>query len=124
MHDMKSKVLLVDDDATLLEALDLYLSRHGYQVYTAANGDAALHQISRHGPDIVVLDVMMPQLDGWQTCRHIRQTSSIPIIMLTARAQETDKAMGVKLGVDDYVTKPFSLKELKARIEAILVSRS
>ncbi len=121
---MKNKVLLVDDDATLLEALNLYLSRHGYQVYTAPDGDSALHQVSRHGPDIIVLDVAMPKLNGWKTCRHIRQISSIPIIMLTARAQETDKVMGLKLGVDDYVTKPFSLKELKARIEAILVSRS
>lgn len=117
---MKAKVLLVDDDASLLRALSLYLGKRDYQIYTASDGITALRQTYEHRPDIIVLDVMMPKLDGWETCRRIREVSSVPIIMLTARGQEVDKVMGLKLGADDYVTKPFSLKELEARIEAIL----
>lgn len=117
---MKAKVLLIDDDTTLLEALSLYLSKSDYQVHTASDGLQGLQQTYEHKPDIIVLDVMMPKLDGWETCRRIREVSSVPVIMLTARGQEMDKVMGLKLGADDYVTKPFSLKELQARIDAVL----
>jgi DNA-binding response OmpR family regulator len=119
---MESKVslLLVDDDATLIKALDLYLSRSGYRVHSASNGIEGLRQLFSLRPDLVVLDVMMPQMDGWETCRRIREMSTVPIIMLTARGQEADRVMGLKMGADDYVCKPFSLKELEARIDAIL----
>jgi DNA-binding response OmpR family regulator len=116
----KAKLLLVDDDVTLIKALDIYLTRAGYEVHTAANGSEGLRQLFALRPDLVVLDVMMPQMDGWETCQRIREMSTVPIIMLTARGQETDRVMGLKLGADDYVPKPFSLKELDARIEAIL----
>ncbi len=120
---MKTRVLVVDDDAKLLDALSLYLGKRGYEVYRAADGLMALQQTFEHKPDIIILDVMMPGMDGWETCRRIRQMSDVPIIMLTARGQEVDKVMGLKLGADDYVTKPFSLKELEARIEAVLRRR-
>jgi two-component system KDP operon response regulator KdpE len=118
--DSKAKLLLVDDDLTLIKALDMYLSRGGYKVHSAANGLEGLRQLFALHPDLVILDVMMPEMDGWETCRRIREMSTVPIIMLTARGQETDRVMGLKLGADDYVCKPFSLKELEARIEAIL----
>ncbi len=116
----KAKILLVDDDATLIRALELFLQRAGYQVVTALNGLEGLRQLFTHRPDLVVLDVMMPELDGWETCRRIREMSTVPIIMLTARGQESERVSGLKLGADDYVCKPFSLRELDARIEAIL----
>jgi two-component system KDP operon response regulator KdpE len=118
--ESKATLLLVDDDVTLLKALELYLTRAGYAVHTAGNGTEALRQLYDLRPDLIVLDVMMPQMDGWETCRRIREMSTVPIIMLTARGQEADRVMGLKLGADDYVAKPFSLKELEARIEAIL----
>jgi len=120
---VKAKVLVVDDDATLLDALSLYLGKRDYEVYKAPDGLVALQQTYQHKPDIIILDVMMPKLDGWETCRRIREMSDVPIIMLTARGQEVDKVTGLKLGADDYVTKPFSLKELEARIEAVLRRR-
>lgn len=116
----KAKLLLVDDDVTLIKALEMYLSRSGYQVHTASNGVEGLRQLFTLRPDLVVLDVMMPELDGWETCRRIREMSTVPVIMLTARGQESDRVMGLRIGADDYVPKPFSLKELDARIEAIL----
>jgi DNA-binding response OmpR family regulator len=116
----KARLLLIDDDTTLLKALDMYLARNGYEVHSAYNGSEGLKQLFALRPDLVVLDVMMPQLDGWETCRRIREMSTVPIIMLTARGQESDRVHGLKLGADDYVSKPFSLKELDARIEAIL----
>lgn len=118
--ESKATLLLVDDDVTLLKALEMYLVRAGYTVHTAGNGTEALRQLYELRPDLIVLDVMMPQMDGWETCRRIREMSTVPIIMLTARGQEADRVMGLKLGADDYVAKPFSLKELEARIEAIL----
>jgi DNA-binding response OmpR family regulator len=116
----KAKILLVDDDITLIKALGIYLSRAGYEVCTAGNGAEGLKQLFSLRPDLVVLDVMMPQMDGWDTCRRIREMSTVPIIMVTAKGQEADRVLGLRLGADDYVCKPFSLKELEARVEAIL----
>ena len=118
--ESKAKLLLIDDDVTLLKALEIYLTRAGYEVFTAGNGTDGLKQLFSLRPDLVILDVMMPQMDGWETCRRIRELSTVPIIMLTARGQETERVTGLRLGADDYVPKPFSLKELEARIEAIL----
>ncbi len=118
--ESRAKLLLVDDDTMLIKALEMYLARGGYEVHTAGNGLDGLKQLFSLRPDLVVLDVMMPQLDGWETCRRIREMSTVPIIMLTARGQESERVMGLKLGADDYVPKPFSLKELEARIEAVL----
>jgi two-component system KDP operon response regulator KdpE len=116
----KARLLLVDDDATLTRALEIYLSRGSYEVHAAANGVEGLRKLFDLRPDLVVLDVMMPQLDGWETCQRIRDMSTVPIIMLTARGQEAERVKGLELGADDYVAKPFSLKELEARIEAVL----
>ena len=115
--------LLIDDDDTLLELLSDYLWAAGYQVKTANSGDKGLLLASEANPDLVILDVMMPAMDGWEVCRRLRESSDVPIIMLTAKEQEVDKLRGFSLGVDDYVTKPFSFAELVARIGAVL-SRS
>jgi len=118
--ESKARLLIIDDDTTLVNALEMYLAREGYDVHLAGNGAEGLKRFYALRPDLVVLDVMMPQMDGWETCRRIRELSTVPIIMLTAKGQEGDRVMGLKLGADDYVPKPFSLKELVARIEAIL----
>lgn len=115
-----TKLLLIDDDATLIKALRIYLSRAGYDVHAATNGAEGLRAFYDQHPDLIVLDVMMPQMDGWETCIRIRDLSTVPIIILTAKGQETDRVKGLRLGADDYVAKPFSLKELEARIEAVL----
>jgi two-component system KDP operon response regulator KdpE len=116
----KLKVLLVDDDARLVEAVQLYLTRAGYEVFIAANGREALQRVYQLRPSLVILDIMMPDMDGWEVCARIRELSEVPIIMLTARGQESDKVRGLKIGADDYLIKPFSLRELEARIGAIL----
>jgi two-component system KDP operon response regulator KdpE len=118
-------VLLVDDDEVLLELLGEHLESAGYRVLAASSGPQGLRlaredEPERPGPDLVVLDVMMPGMDGWEVCRRLRERSSIPIIFLTAKDQELDKLRGFRLGVDDYVTKPFSFAELTARVGAIL----
>jgi two-component system, OmpR family, KDP operon response regulator KdpE len=115
-----AKLLLIDDDSTLVKALEIYLTRAEYEVHCASNGAEGLRSLYELRPDLVVLDVMMPQLDGWETCRRIREMSTVPIIMLTAKGQEADRVKGLRLGADDYVPKPFSLKELAARIDAVL----
>ncbi len=120
MSDRKGKLLIIDDDNRLVEAIELYLTRAGYSIVTAADGVQGMQQMYSQRPDMIILDVMMPKMDGWETCRRIREISDVPIIMLTARGQESDKVMGLKLGADDYVAKPFSLKELEARVEAVL----
>ncbi len=113
-------ILLVEDDATLAETLRYNLEREGYTVIGAGDGVTAL-ELARHDkPDIVVLDVMLPRLDGFSVCRMLRKESAIPIIMLTARQDEVDRIAGLELGADDYLTKPFSVGELLARIRAIL----
>ena len=117
---MKGTLLVIEDDARLVEALKLYLSNAGYEVITAANGLEGLQKTYSHRPALIILDVMMPKMDGWEACRRIREVSDVPIIMLTARGQESEKVKGLKLGADDYVAKPFSLRELEARVEAVL----
>jgi two-component system KDP operon response regulator KdpE len=113
-------ILIIDDDPTLLGIAELIFSRAGGQVYTATSGQEGLCQFYAHRPDLVLLDVMMPDMDGWQVCERIRQLSDVPIIMLTALGQDDDIMRGLDCGADDYVTKPFSLKVLAARARAIL----
>jgi len=117
---MEPKVLVVEDDLTLLETLEYSLKRQGYQVYTAADGRTALEVARRERPDALVLDVMLPGLDGFEVCRILRREMSVPILMLTARADEVDKIVGLEVGADDYLTKPFSMRELLARVKALL----
>lgn len=117
---MTSKVLLVDDEAGVVEMLAYNLRRAGFHVITAADGLEALRQVQAGQPDIIILDLMLPELDGLSVCRHLRQISDVPILMLTARAGEMDKIVGLESGADDYMTKPFSLGELQARIRALL----
>jgi len=114
------KILLVDDDTALVETLAFNLRNVGYRVVTAATGGAALEQAHTEQPDLVILDLMLPELDGLSVCRNLRQTSDVPILMLTARIGELDKIVGLESGADDYLTKPFSLGELQARIRALL----
>lgn len=114
------KVLLVDDDKKILKVVTAYLLKEGYIVETAVEGWEAVEKAGRLDPDIILLDVMLPGLDGWGVCKEIRRNSDIPIIMLTARDAETDRVIGLEIGADDYVTKPFSPRELIARIRAIL----
>lgn len=116
----KAKLLIVDDDATLIRALDLYLSKAGYEVISAPGGVEGMREFHQQRPDLVILDIMMPQLDGWEVCRRIRDVSDVPLIMLTAKGQEVDRVRGLKMGADDYIAKPFSMKELEARVEATL----
>jgi len=116
----REKILVIDDDTTLLSLLRQSLERAGYQVITATNGLTGLQQLYDQRPDLVILDVMMPRMDGWETCSRIREVSQVPIIMLTAKDEEADKIKGFTYGVDDYVTKPFSFAELTARVGAIL----
>jgi two-component system KDP operon response regulator KdpE len=113
-------LLLIDDDPALLQLLSQYLEQAGYSTSTAIDGKAGLRVLYNDRPDLVVLDVMMPELDGWQVCSRIREVSDMPIILLTAKGEETDKLKGFRLGIDDYVTKPFSFAELAARVGAVL----
>lgn len=113
-------VLLVDDDTKLVELLRLYFQKDGFVVFTANDGLTALKIAREKGPDILVLDLMLPELDGWDICRTLRRESEVPILMLTARDEESDRLVGLEIGADDYVTKPFSPKEVVARVKAIL----
>ena len=117
---MSDLVLVIDDDASLLGLLTEHLSRAGYHVITAVSGTTGLQTFFDHHPDIVILDVMMPVMDGWTVCEHLRETSDVPIIMLSAKGEEQDRLRGFRLGVDDYVVKPFSFAEVVARVGAIL----
>lgn len=117
---MKAKILLVDDDPTLLRFVGEYLRGDGYEVLTAASGQDALKSSYQNHPDLIVLDVMMPGMDGWEVCARLREMSATPIIIVTGKTTESDKLRGFKLGADDYVTKPFSFAELSARIQAVL----
>ena len=114
------KVLVADDDKNICELLRLYLVKEGFQVVLAGDGEEALARFSVENPDIILLDVMMPRLDGWQVCREIRKKSECPIIMITAKGETFDKVLGLELGADDYVVKPFETKEIVARIKAVL----
>jgi two-component system, OmpR family, response regulator RegX3 len=115
-----TRVLIVEDEDSFSDALSFMLRREGYEVFIASDGDAALVEFDKHGPDLVLLDLMLPGISGTQVCRIIRGKSSVPIIMLTAKDGEVDKVVGLELGADDYVTKPFSSRELLARIRAVL----
>ncbi len=117
---MNDKVLVVEDEPTLLETLEYNLERQGYEVYTAADGLAALEVARQQRPDVIVLDVMLPGIDGLEVCRILRREMNVPILMLTARADEVDKVVGLEVGADDYLTKPFSMRELLARVKALL----
>ena len=114
------KVLVVDDEAHIRELCELYLTRDGFQVESVGDGEEALRRVTQSKPDLVVLDVMLPGMDGLEVCREIRKASQVPIIMLTARDEVTDKIVGLELGADDYVTKPFAPQELVARARALL----
>ena len=116
------KVLIVDDDSNICELLRLYLEKDGFDTVIANDGESAIVKFNLDEPDIILLDVMMPKLDGWQVCRTIRKTSQVPIIMLTAKGETFDKILGLDLGADDYVTKPFDSKEVVARVKAVLRS--
>lgn len=115
-----SKILIVDDESNIIELLRLYLEKEGYSTVSARSGTEALTKFSQESPDLIILDIMIPEPDGWQVCREIRKTSSVPIIMLTAKAETFDKVLGLELGADDYLTKPFEAKELVARVKAVL----
>lgn len=114
------KILVVDDDTNICELLRLYMEKDGYTVSIANDGEAAVKMFGEFNPDIVILDIMLPKMDGWQVCREIRKVSDKPIIMVTARGETFDKVLGLELGADDYVVKPFDAKEIMARIKAVL----
>ena len=117
---MQYKILIVDDDANICELLRLYLEKDGFDTVVANDGEQAVEYASKYSPDLILLDIMLPKLDGWQVCREIRKTSETPIIMLTAKGETFDKILGLELGADDYVSKPFNTKEVIARIKAVL----
>ncbi|NMB31050.1 MAG: response regulator transcription factor [Clostridiales bacterium] len=114
------KILVVDDDKNICELLRLYLEKEGYSVILSNDGEEAIVKFNALKPDLVLLDIMLPGLDGWQVCREIRKKSNTPIIMLTAKGETFDKVLGLELGADDYVVKPFDTKEIVARIKAVL----
>ena len=113
------KILLVEDDQTLSETVEYNLQRQGHEVVKAADGRAALHQARVEKPELILLDIMLPHLDGFEVCRILRKEMAVPIIMLTARTDEVDKVVGLEMGADDYITKPFSMRELMARVKAM-----
>lgn len=114
------KILVVDDDKNICELLRLYLEKEGYSVMISNEGEEAIVKFNALKPDLILLDIMLPTLDGWQVCREIRKTSNVPIIMLTAKGETFDKVLGLELGADDYVVKPFDTKEVIARVKAVL----
>lgn len=114
------KILIVEDDRNLLDAIKYNLRREGYEVVMATDGSEALEVARREKPDLIILDIMLPKINGFDVCRILRKEMTVPILMLTAKAEETDKIVGLEIGADDYVTKPFSLRELLARIRAML----
>ena len=116
----KKKILVVDDEAAIGDILKINLEREGYLVYVAMDGEEGANIALTQNPDLVLLDVMLPKMDGFEVCKKIRRTSEVPIVMLTARTEEIDKILGLELGADDYVTKPFSVRELMARVKANL----
>lgn len=116
----ETKILIVDDDIHICEILKVYFEKEMYKVIVSHNGQDALNKFYQENPNIVILDIMMPIIDGWQVCREIRKTSNCPIIMLTAKGEIFDKVLGLELGADDYITKPFETKEVVARVKAVL----
>lgn len=117
---MENKILVVDDEKPIVDILKINLEKNGYKVIVAYDGETAAEMAYTHEPDLILLDVMLPKMDGFSVCRKIREKLAVPIIMLTAREEEVDKVLGLELGADDYMTKPFSLRELMARVKANL----
>ena len=117
---MGQTVLVVDDEQNIVNIIAFNLKKEGYEVLTAGDGEEAVEIVEKHQPDLILLDIMMPKMDGYEACRKIREKYNIPIIMLTARAEELDKVLGLEMGADDYVTKPFGTRELIARVKANL----
>ena len=117
---MVTKILVVDDDKNICDLLRMYLEKEGYEVKTASDGVEGVTAFRMYEPDMVLLDIMMPKKDGWQVCREIREHSSKPIIMITAKGETIDKVLGLELGADDYIVKPFSAREVVARVKAVL----
>ena len=114
------KILIVDDDVNICELLRLYLTKEGYETIEKNDGESAVATALSENPDLILLDIMLPKLDGWQVCRAIRKESEVPIIMITAKGETFDKILGLELGADDYITKPFDAKEVVARVKAVL----
>ena len=117
---MQYKILIVDDDENMCELLRLYLEKDGFETVVANDGEQAVDYAAKYTPDLILLDIMLPKLDGWPVCREIRKSSDVPIIMLTAKGETFDKILGLELGADDYISKPFDTKEVIARIKAVL----
>lgn len=117
---MQGKALIIEDDGNIAELLRLYLEKEGFEVLRAADGGSGVRMALNEDPTIILLDIMLPVLDGWQVCRKIRESSKVPIIMLTAKGETPDRISGLEMGADDYVVKPFEVKELLARIHAVL----
>ncbi len=117
---METTILIIEDDANTAALITLYCEREGFKTLAAADGASGLHNAVKQNPDLVVLDLMLPEMDGWDVCRQLRKQSDVPIIMLTARGDEVDRVSGLSLGADDYVIKPFSPRELVERIKAVL----
>jgi DNA-binding response OmpR family regulator len=117
---MAQKILVVDDEQLIVDSVKYGLEKEGYEILAAFDGAQAIAKHSEEKPDLVILDVQLPKMDGWNVCREIRKTSRVPIIMLTARAEEVDKVLGLELGADDYLVKPFGMRELSARVRAAL----
>src|SRR2546423_12896245 len=120
MSPQPARILLVDDEQSVQKLLSYPLRKEGYEVVPAMDGEEALERCRGQSFDLIVLDVMLPKLDGFDVCRQIRAQSSVPIIMLTAKAEEFDKVLGLELGADDYITKPFSMREFRSRVKAVL----
>ena len=114
------KILIVDDDPNICELLRLYVEKEGYEAVVAEDGEKALDALAKYNPKLILLDIMLPKLDGWQVCREVRKVSDVPVIMITAKGETFDKILGLELGADDYVTKPFDTKEVIARVKAVL----
>ncbi len=117
---MSKKALIIEDDANIAELLRLYLEKDGFDVIKASDGGTGVRYALTENPDVILLDIMLPVLDGWQVCRKVRETSKTPIIMLTAKGETFDKVNGLEMGADDYIVKPFEVKELLARIHAVM----
>ena len=116
----KQRILIADDDVNIAELISLYLMKEGYETKRAADGREALRMVPIFDPDLIILDIMMPEMDGYEVCREVRKNNSTPIIMLTAKGETFDKVLGLELGADDYMVKPFDTKELVARVKAVL----
>jgi len=120
VNSMKRKILIVDDEKNIVDILKFNLNKEGFETIEAYDGKQAMEMVERENPDLILLDIMLPEYDGFTVCKKIRQTMNTPIIMLTAREEEVDKVLGLELGADDYITKPFSPRELMARVKANL----